>query len=50
MRDIRVELPGRVQRVRAVALDRDLPVTVRDGWSSVTLPSLEAYEVLAIEE
>jgi hypothetical protein len=50
MRDIRVELPGTAKRVRAIALDRDLPVTVRDGWSSVTLPSLAAYEVLAFEE
>ncbi len=49
MRDIRVELPGMVRRVRAVALGRDLPVTARDGWSAVTLPSLDAYEVLEIE-
>ncbi len=49
MRAIRVELPGTVRRVRAVALGRDLPVTARDGWSAVTLPSLEAYEVLEIE-
>ena len=46
MRDIRVELPGTVRRVRAVALGRDLPVTARDGWSAVTVPTLEAYEVL----
>ena len=49
MRDIRVELPGTLRRVRALALGRDLPVTARDGWSAVTVPSLEAYEVLEIE-
>ena len=49
MRDITVELPGRVKRVRAVALGRDLPLTGRDGWTAVTLPSLENYEVLTIE-
>jgi len=49
MRDIRIELPGTLRRVRAVALGRDLPVTTRDGWSAVTVPSLDAYEVLAIE-
>jgi hypothetical protein len=48
MRDIRVELPGSVRRVRAVALNRDLPVTATGGWSSVTLPALDAYEVLEI--
>ena len=28
---------------------RDLPVTARGGWSAVTVPSLDAYEVLEIE-
>jgi hypothetical protein len=48
MRDIRIELPGLVRRVRAVALGRELPVTTRDGWSRVTLTGLDAYEVLEI--
>jgi hypothetical protein len=49
MRDIRVELPGRVRRVRAVASGRDLPVTSAGGASVVTLPRLDAYDVLEIE-
>jgi len=49
MRDIRVELRGAMRRVRAMALGRELPVTTRDGWSAVTVPSLDVYEVLAIE-
>ena len=49
MRDIRIELPGGMKRVRAVALGRDLAVTASGGWSSVTLPSLATYEVLEIE-
>jgi hypothetical protein len=49
MREIRVELPGKMRRVRAAALGRDLPVTSAGGASVVTLPRLDAYEVLAIE-
>jgi hypothetical protein len=49
MRDIRVELPGTVRRVRAVALGRSLRVTSADGASVVTLPRLDAYEVLEVE-
>jgi len=49
MRDIRVELPGRVRRVQAVALGRELPITSAGGASVVTLPRLDAYEVLTIE-
>ena len=40
---------ARVRRVRAVALGRDLPVTGAGGASVVTLPRLDAYEVLEIE-
>lgn len=49
MRDIRVELPGTVRRVRAVAWGRDLSVTSAGGASVVTLPRLDAYDVLEIE-
>jgi hypothetical protein len=49
MRDIRIELPGTVRRVRAVALARDLAATETGSWSSVTLPGPAAYEVLDIE-
>jgi hypothetical protein len=48
MRDIRLELRGKVRRVRAVALGRDLPVTSAGGASVVTLPRLDAYDVLEI--
>jgi hypothetical protein len=49
MRDIRVDLRGAIRRVGAVALGRELLVTTRDGWSGVTVPSLDGYEVLEIE-
>ena len=49
MRDLRIELRGSVKRVRAVALERDLPATQASGRSVVTLPSLGAYEVLVVE-
>jgi hypothetical protein len=49
MRDIRLELPGAVRRVRAVAAGRDLAITSAGGASVVTLPRLDAYEVLTIE-
>jgi hypothetical protein len=49
LRDIRIELPRAIRRVRAVSLERDLPVTATGGWSSFTLPTLRAYEVITIE-
>jgi hypothetical protein len=48
MRDIRVELPGAIRRVRAVALGRDLPVTRGERGRVVVLPALDAYEVLEV--
>ena len=48
MRDIRVELSGAIRRVRAIALDRDLPVTRGERGSVVVLPALDAYEVLEV--
>jgi len=38
-----------VKRVRAVALDRTLPITVNGRYRSVTVPRLGAYEVLVVE-
>ena len=49
LRDIRIELPRDVRRVRAVTLGRDLPVTVTGASRSFTLPTLGAYEVLTID-
>ena len=49
LRDIRIELPRSVRRARAVSLGRDLPVESAGGSSSFTLPTLGAYEVIAIE-
>jgi hypothetical protein len=49
LRDIRVEVAQNVRRVRAVNLDRDLPVTTDGRYRSFTLPSLKAYEVIVIE-
>ena len=49
MRDIRVELAQNIRRVRAIALDRDLPVTASGSYRSFTLPILKAYEVIVIE-
>jgi hypothetical protein len=48
MRDIRIELPEAVGRVRAIALGRDLPVTRAERGSVVVLPALDAYEVLEL--
>jgi hypothetical protein len=50
MRDIRIELPGAIGRVRAIAAGRDLPVTRTERGSTVVLPALDAYEVLAIDD
>jgi hypothetical protein len=49
MGDIRVELPGVVKRVHAVAAGSDLAIASVGGASVVTLPRLDAYEVLTIE-
>jgi hypothetical protein len=49
LRDIRIELARDVRRVRAVSLDRDLPVTTSGRDRSFTLPSLKAYEVIIVE-
>ena len=51
IRDIRIELPRDVRRVRAVALDRALPIEVngRVRVPSFTLPRLQAYEVIVVE-
>lgn len=49
LRDIRIELARDVRRVRAVSLDRDLPVTTNGPNRSFTLPSLKAYEVIIVE-
>jgi hypothetical protein len=48
MRDIRIEMPEALRRVRAVALGRDLPVTRAERGSVVVLPALDAYEVLEL--
>ena len=49
IRDIRIELPRDVRRVRAVALDRALPIEVHGRVRSFTLPRLQAYEVVVVE-
>jgi hypothetical protein len=49
LRNIRIELSRDVRRVRAVDLDRDLPITTNGAFRSFTLPSLKAYEVIIIE-
>jgi hypothetical protein len=49
LRNIRLELPRDIRRVRAVALGTDLPVTTNGTSRSFMLPSLKAYEVLVIE-
>ena len=49
LRDIRIELAGDVRRVRAVSLDKDLPITTNGPHRSFTLPSLKAYEVIIVE-
>jgi hypothetical protein len=49
IRDIRIDLPLGVRQVRAVALDRSLPITANGRYSSFTVPRLQAYEVLVVE-
>ena len=49
IRDIRIDLPREVRRVRAVALDRVLPIEVNGRFRSFTLPRLQAYEVIVVE-
>jgi hypothetical protein len=49
MRNIRVDLAQPARRVRAVALDRELPITTRGPYRSFTLPILRAYEVIIVE-
>ena len=49
IRDIRIDLAQDVKRVRAVALDRTLPITVNGRHRSITVPRLSAYEVLVVE-
>jgi hypothetical protein len=49
IRDIRIDLPRDVRRVRAVALDRVLPIEVNGRVRSFTLPRLQAYEVIVVE-
>jgi hypothetical protein len=49
IRDIRIDLPRDVRRVRAVTLDRALPISVNGRFRSVTVPLLQAYEVLVVE-
>ena len=49
LRNIRIELSRDVRRVRAVDLDRDLPITTSGALRSFTLPSLKGYEVVVVE-
>ena len=49
IRDIRIDLPRDVRRVRAVALDRELPIQSNGRWRSFTVPRLQAYEVITVE-
>jgi hypothetical protein len=49
IRDIRIDLARDVRRVRAVALDRALPVTANGRFRSFTVPRLGAYEVIVVE-
>ena len=49
IRDIRIDLPRDVRRVRAVAAGLTLPVTVNGRSRSFTLPRLQAYEVIVLE-
>ncbi len=50
MRDITVELALSFRRATAVGLDRQLRVTAAGPRHKFTLPRLDAYEVVALEE
>jgi hypothetical protein len=49
LRNIQVSLARPVRRARAVGSDRALAVSSADGYATITLPSLNAYEVVVIE-
>ena len=49
IRDIRIDLPRDVRRVRAVALNRELPIESNGRRRSFTVPRLQAYEVIIVE-
>jgi hypothetical protein len=49
VRDIRIELARPVRSATAVGLKKKLPVTSAGGYTTFTLPSLNAYEVVVIE-
>jgi hypothetical protein len=44
-----IDLPRDVRRVRAVALDRELPIESNGRRRSFTLPRLRAWEVIIVE-
>ncbi len=49
LRNVRIELAQPARRVRAVTLDRELPITADGPYRSFTLPILRGYEVIVIE-
>ncbi len=49
IRDIRIDLARDVHQVRAVGLDRALPITTNGRFRSFTVPRLQGYEVIVVE-
>jgi hypothetical protein len=49
MRNVRIDLAQSARHVRAVALDRELPITTNGPYRSITLPILRGYEVIVVE-
>lgn len=49
LRDIRIELAGRFVRASASALAQQLGTTTSEGYTSFTVPRLQAYEVVVLE-
>ena len=49
LRDIRIELVGRFARAWASAVAQPLGTTSSEGYTSFTVPSLRAYEVVVLE-
>jgi hypothetical protein len=49
LRNVRIDLAQPMRRARAVALDKELPITTRGRYHSVTLPILRSYEVIVVE-
>jgi hypothetical protein len=50
MRDIDVQVEGRFRKARSARMDRDLPVSYAGRYTRFSLPQLEAYDAVSLEQ